>query len=63
MTDREEIQVDIKDKDDIILIGFALSGKADFFVTEDKELQELKKIKTLKIISPRKYWELIRKKD
>lgn len=58
-----EIKADIKDKDDIILFGYALGGKTNFFVTGDKELQKLKKLKTLRIISPREYWELIRKKD
>ncbi|MFQ5709712.1 MAG: putative toxin-antitoxin system toxin component, PIN family, partial [bacterium] len=63
LEERTEIKVDIKDTDDIVLLGYALSGKATFFVTGDKELQKIKKLKSLRIISPREYWELIRTKD
>lgn len=58
-----KIQLDINDKDDEVLLGYALSGKATVFVTGDKEIQELKKVKNFRLISPRKYWELISKKD
>ena len=52
--------IDIKDPDDILILSTALNGKAELFVTGDKELLELKKIKSMKILSPRKFWETLR---
>lgn len=47
----------IKDKDDIEIIGAALSSKADVLVTGDREVQDLKRVKKLRIVSPRAFWE------
>jgi len=47
----------IKDIDDIGIIGAALSGKADVLVTGDREVQDIKRIKKLRIVSPRAFWE------
>ena len=47
----------IKDKDDIEIIGAALAGKAEVLVTGDREVQDLKRIKKLRILSPRAFWE------
>ena len=58
-----DVKIDIKDKDDVILIGYARKGKADYFITGDKELQNLIKVNSLRILSPREYWELIRIKE
>ena len=49
--------VQIKDIDDIQIIGAALSGNADVFVTGDREVQDIKRIKKLRIVSPRAFWE------
>ena len=49
--------VQIKDIDDIQIIGAAISGKADVFVTGDREVQDIKRIKKLRIVSPRAFWE------
>ena len=49
--------VQIKDTDDIQIIGAALSGKADVMVTGDREVQDIKRIKKLRIVSPRAFWE------
>jgi putative PIN family toxin of toxin-antitoxin system len=49
--------MDIKDKDDIPILSSALNGKADLFITGDKELLGLRKIRKMEIVSPRMFWE------
>ena len=49
--------IQIKDKDDITILAAALSGKAELFITGDKELLELGKVGNLTIISPRAFWD------
>jgi len=52
--------IDIDDKDDILILSTALNGKAELFVTGDKELLELGKVQSMRIISPRKFWETLK---
>jgi len=54
------IDIDINDKNDILILSTALNGKAELFVTGDKELLELGKIRTTRIISPREFWEKLK---
>ena len=49
--------IQIKDKDDIIILAAALSAEAELFITGDKELLELGKAGNLTIISPRAFWD------
>lgn len=61
MADPSDIpSINIKDKDDIVILAAALSAKADFFVTGDKELLSLKKIMKTRIVSPRAFWEKLK---
>lgn len=55
-------KVNIKDKDDLIILASALCGEADLFVTGDKELLELAKVENLEIVSPRAFWEKLKAK-
>jgi putative PIN family toxin of toxin-antitoxin system len=50
----------IRDPADGILVAAALSGKADVFVTGDKELLALRQIGPLSIVSPRDFWERVK---
>jgi predicted nucleic acid-binding protein len=52
--------VGIRDKDDILLLSTALNGNAQLFVTGDKELLGLEKIKSMRIVSPRGFWEILK---
>jgi putative PIN family toxin of toxin-antitoxin system len=52
--------IQLKDKSDIPILGAALQAKADVLVTGDLELQNLKKIGNLLILSPRGFWEKLR---
>ncbi len=49
--------IDIKDNDDIPILSCALNGKADLFITGDKELLGLRRIRMMEIVSPRGFWE------
>ena len=48
--------IPIKDADDIPVLACAIAGKADVFVTGDKELLDLRKIEDLAVVSPRELW-------
>ncbi len=57
---QEEVEIHIKDKADIPIVNAAMAAGIHVFVTGDKELQDLARIGNLKIISPRKFWEIIK---
>ena len=47
------------DIDDAIVLGEALNGRAEVFVTGDAMLLRVGRIEQLKIVSPRMFWELL----
>ncbi|NOY64891.1 MAG: putative toxin-antitoxin system toxin component, PIN family [Nitrospirae bacterium] len=53
--------IPIKDTDDILILSCAIEGKADVFVTGDRELLDLKEVDNMQIISPREFWNMIKK--
>ncbi len=53
---RKTPSIPIKDADDIPILACAITGKADVFVTGDKELLDLRKIEDLAVVSPRELW-------
>ena len=54
------LDVDIQDKDDLIILSSALNSNADIFITGDKELLELGKLNDMEIISPKMFWERLK---
>ena len=56
----DQIIIDISDRDDILILSTAVNGKAEIFVTGDKELLELKKLQLMRIVSPREFWETLK---
>jgi putative PIN family toxin of toxin-antitoxin system len=58
--DTKLTNIDINDKDDILILSTALNGNAELFVAGDNELLELGKIKSMHILSPRKFWETLK---
>ena len=58
--DTRPANIDINDRDDVLILSTALNGNAELFVTGDKELLELAKIKSMRIVSPRKFWETLK---
>ncbi len=57
---QEQVEIHIKDKSDIPIVNAAMAAGCHVLVTGDTELQELAGIENLKIISPRKFWEIIK---
>ncbi len=53
---RKNPPIPIKDADDTPILACAIAGKADVFVTGDKELLDLRKIEDLTVVSPRELW-------
>lgn len=53
--------VAIKDQDDLTMLSCALEGSANVFVTGDKELVNLGEVSKLEILSPRAFWEKLKK--
>ncbi len=52
--------VNIRDKDDLMILSSALNGNADLLVTGDKELLNLGRIQDMEIVSPRGFWKKMR---
>jgi uncharacterized protein len=55
--------VHIQDRDDLPILGAAMAGDAQVFVTGDQELQSLGRIGRPPILSPRQFWEKNRKRS
>ena len=47
----------IQDRDDVAIVAAAIAARAEVLVTGDHELQSLKNIGQVRIISPRAFWE------
>jgi putative PIN family toxin of toxin-antitoxin system len=58
-------KVDIKackDKKDLMILGSAISGNADYIITGDKDLLSVGRIKDVKIVDPRTFWGEMKRK-
>ncbi|MGB8436207.1 MAG: hypothetical protein WCE38_18300 [Burkholderiales bacterium] len=51
-----EVEVDA---DDALVLGEALAARTEFFVTGDAALLKFDAIATLRIASPRRFWEIL----
>ncbi len=51
------VDVQITDADDIPILSAARNARADFFVTGDTEVRSVGTIDSMKIMSPRQFWE------
>lgn len=54
------IEVQGLDQNDKAVLAEALAGKADVLVTGDRDLLEAASMASIKILSPRGFWELLR---
>jgi predicted nucleic acid-binding protein len=52
--------VKLRDRSDIEILGSALACGAELFVTGDKELQALRCVEGLAILSPRAFWQRLK---
>jgi len=48
------------DADDLLVLGEAVAGAAEIFVTGDAELLKLKRIGAMRIVTPRQFWETLK---
>ena len=48
------------DAADALVLGEALASQADIFITGDAALLRLAAVSTLKIVSPRRFWDVLR---
>ena len=53
-------RIKLKDKDDLPILGAAITAGAEVLVTGDKELLDLGRIENLEICSPRQFWEKLK---
>jgi putative PIN family toxin of toxin-antitoxin system len=60
VSSQDQVEIPIKDKDDIPIISAAMAAGTHVFVTGDKELQNIAKSGNVEIVSPRKFWELLK---
>ncbi len=56
---KESVTIPIKDKDDVKIVSAAMNAGVQVFVTGDREVQEIKRIGGMTIMSPRGFWELL----
>lgn len=54
-----EISFDIRDSDDVVVLGEALQGEAEVVVTGDRDLLEVADESPIEIVSPRGFWEVL----
>ncbi len=55
--------IQIRDEDDRWVLASAINAKAEVLITGDKDLLDIaSKVKKLRIITPRGFWELVQKK-
>ena len=50
----------VRDPKDDYLIAHAVMGQADYLVTGDDDLLSLGRIDTIRILSPRQFWDLLK---
>ena len=53
-------RIELKDKDDLAIVGAAITAEVEVLVTGDKELLDLGRITNLEILSPRQFWEKLK---
>ena len=58
--DKAEPAIANVDAADALVLGEALAGQAESFVTGDAALLRLAAVGALKIVSPRQFWEVLR---
>ena len=53
-------RIQLKDSDDLTILGAAISAGVEVLVTGDQELLDLKRISNLEVLSPRQFWEKLK---
>ena len=50
-----------RDKNDLMVLGTAMSGNAEYIISGDKDLLDIKTFKNIPIVNPRSFWEILKK--
>ncbi len=53
-------RIELKDRDDLAIVGAAATAGVEVLVTGDKELLDLGRLGNLEILSPREFWERLK---
>ncbi len=53
-------RIELRDRDDLAIVGAAITAGVEVLVTGDKELLDLGRIANLEILSPRQFWERLK---
>lgn len=53
-------KVDLRDRDDLPILGAAVAARVDALVTGDRELVELGLVEGVAVLSPRAFWDRLR---
>jgi len=56
-------RIELKDRDDLAIVGAAISAGVEVLVTGDNDLLDLGRIANLEILSPRQFWERLKAKQ
>lgn len=56
-------RIELKNREDLTILGAAISAGAEVLVTGDQELLDLNRIPNLEVLSPRQFWEKLRAKS
>lgn len=57
---KEKIPAVTRDPKDDYLLAYALVGRADYLVTGDGDLLVLGKVKSVSVVTPRDFWEIVK---
>ncbi len=49
-----------RDKKDLMVLGSAVTGKAQYIITGDKDLLSVGKFKDVEIVDPRTFWDVMK---
>ena len=53
-------RIELKDRNDLAIVGAAITAGVEVLITGDKELLDLDRIVHLEILSPRQFWERLK---
>ena len=62
-TPAELPKIDVRDRDDLAVLGAAMAAGADALVTGDKDLLAIKEQLGIQITNPRGFWEMLKRKS
>ena len=59
MPPSSDVVVQLRDQDDVPIVAAAVQGGAEVFITGDKELLQLIRVRDVRVLSPREFWNAL----